>query len=144
MKKNAKRTTQELLSGNAEECARPPTPLSRGDARSPIRLRRRNADGLARDAHTRTPDRSERPGQRAVRNDRHPVFYTQHLGFSVSFVSAGLVAATLLAIGGDLISGRFSDASSPKPVLLAGLVLSAIATALLLVVWDQVSFVVAL
>lgn len=72
------------------------------------------------------------------------LFYTQHLGFSVSFVSAVLVAATLLAIGGDLISGRFSDASSPKPVLLAGLVLSAIATALLLVVWDQVSFVVAL
>ena len=72
------------------------------------------------------------------------LFYTQHLGFSVGFVSGVLVIATLLAIGGDLISGRFSDASSPKPVLLAGLMLSAIATTLLLVVWGQASFVVAL
>lgn len=69
------------------------------------------------------------------------LFYTQHLGFSLGFVSATLVAATLLAIGGDLVSGRVSDASSPKPVLLAGLVLSALATALLLLVRGPVSFV---
>lgn len=72
------------------------------------------------------------------------LFYTQHLGFSVGVVSGALVLATVLAIGGDLVSGRFSDASSPKPVLLSGLALSAVATALLLVVWDGVSFVVVL
>lgn len=72
------------------------------------------------------------------------LFYTQHLGFSVGVVSVALVLATVLAIGGDLVSGRFSDASSPKPVLLAGLALSALSTALLLAVWDEASFVVAL
>lgn len=72
------------------------------------------------------------------------LFYTQHLGFSVGFVSGVLVLATVLAIGGDLISGKFSDSASPKPVLLAGLALSALATALLLVVWDGASFVVVL
>lgn len=72
------------------------------------------------------------------------LFYTQHLGFSVGVVSGALVLATVLAIGGDLVSGRFSDASSSKLVLLSGLALSAVATALLLVVWDGVSFVVVL
>ncbi|ATG52002.1 hypothetical protein CFK38_11070 [Brachybacterium vulturis] len=72
------------------------------------------------------------------------LFFTQHLGFSVGFVSAVLVVATVLAIGGDLLSGRFSDASSPKPVLLAGLILSAVATALLLAVREQVGFVLVL
>lgn len=72
------------------------------------------------------------------------LFYTQHLGFSVGWVSATLVVATLLAIGGDLLSGKVSDASSPRPVLIAGLALSALATTLLLVVWNEVSFVVAL
>lgn len=72
------------------------------------------------------------------------LFYTQHLGFSVGFVSAVLLAATVLAIGGDLVSGRVADASGPKPVLLAGLALSAVATALLLVVRGEVSFVLVL
>jgi MFS family permease len=72
------------------------------------------------------------------------LFYTQHLGFSVGFVSGVLVAATVLAIGGDLVSGRFSDASSPEPVLLTGLILSAVATSLLLVVRDEISFVLVL
>lgn len=62
------------------------------------------------------------------------LYYTRHLGFPVGLVSTVLVGATVLAIGGDLLSGRFSDRASPKPVLLAGLVLSAAATALLLVV----------
>ncbi|MGO1228633.1 MAG: MFS transporter [Brachybacterium sp.] len=72
------------------------------------------------------------------------LFYTQHLGFSIGFVSGILVLATVLAIGGDLVSGRFSDSASPKPVLLAGLALSALATALLLVVWDEASFTLVL
>lgn len=72
------------------------------------------------------------------------LFYTQHLGFSVGFVSAALFAATVLAIGGDLASGRISDATSPKPVFLSGLVLSALATTLLLVVRDSAGFVVVL
>ncbi|MGO1808908.1 MAG: MFS transporter, partial [Micrococcaceae bacterium] len=72
------------------------------------------------------------------------LFYTQHLGFSIGVVSAALFAATVLAIGGDFLSGKVSDASSPKPVFLSGLVLSALATALLLAVWNEVSFVMAL
>lgn len=72
------------------------------------------------------------------------LYYTRHLGVPVGVVSAVLVAATVLAIGGDLLSGRYSDRASPKPVLLAGLVLSAAATALLLVVDGLTSFVLVL
>ncbi|WP_299305163.1 MFS transporter [uncultured Brachybacterium sp.] len=72
------------------------------------------------------------------------LFYTQQLGFSIGVISSALVLATVLAIGGDLVAGKFSDTASPKPVLLAGLVLSALATALLLLVGNQASFVVAL
>lgn len=72
------------------------------------------------------------------------IYYTRYLGFSVSFVSATLFAATVLAIGGDFFSGRASDASSPKPMLLSGLILSAFSTLLLVAVWNKVSFVVAL
>src|SRR5699024_8803870 len=67
------------------------------------------------------------------------LYYTRHLGVPVGVVSAVLVAATVLAIGGDLLSGRYSDRASPKPVLLAGLVLSAAATALLLAVDGLIS-----
>lgn len=72
------------------------------------------------------------------------LFYTQYLGFSIGLVSTALFAATVLAIGGDFLSGKISDAWSPKPVFLSGLVLSALATAVLVVVWNGVSFVVAL
>lgn len=72
------------------------------------------------------------------------IFYTQHLGFSIGFVSAALFGATVLAIGGDFLSGKVSDLYSPKPVFLAGLILSAAATMLLLAVWNGVSFMVAL
>ena len=72
------------------------------------------------------------------------LFYTQHLGFSVGFVSATLLGATLLAISGDLLSGRVSDSVSPKPVLLAGLLLSALASAALLAVEGRSSFAVVL
>ena len=72
------------------------------------------------------------------------LFYTRHLGFPIGLVSAVLVGATVLAIGGDLLSGRYSDRSSPKPVLLAGLVLSAVATAALPAVEGRVSFVLVL
>lgn len=72
------------------------------------------------------------------------LFYTQYLGFSIGFVSAVLFAATVVAIGGDFLAGKVSDASSPKPVFLSGLILSALATTLLLVVRSEVSFVAAL
>lgn len=72
------------------------------------------------------------------------LFYTQQLGFSVGLVSGALMLATVLAIGGDLVAGKFSDTASPKPMLLAGLLLSALATTLLLLVGNQVSFVLAL
>lgn len=72
------------------------------------------------------------------------LYYTQYLGFSVGFVSAVLFAATVLAISGDMISGRISDASSPKRVFIAGLILSAAATLLLLVAATTVLFIVTL
>lgn len=72
------------------------------------------------------------------------VFYTEHLGFSAGAVSTVLFAATFLAIGGDLVSGRISDASSPKPVFLAGLILSALAITALLAVGNRIGFVMAL
>ena len=72
------------------------------------------------------------------------LFYTQHLGFSIGMVSTALFTATVLAIGGDFLSGKISDAWSPKPVFLSGLVLSALATAVLVVVWNGLSFVIAL
>lgn len=72
------------------------------------------------------------------------LFYTQYLGFSVGFVSAALFASTVLAIGGDFLGGKISDGSSPKPVFLSGLILSAVASALLLMVWNNSSFIVAL
>lgn len=72
------------------------------------------------------------------------LFYTQHLGLPIPFVSLALLIATLLAIGGDLLSGRITDASSPKPVLLSGLLLSASATAALLPVQGEVTFVIVL
>src|SRR5699024_8980378 len=40
--------------------------------------------------------------------------YTRYLGFPVGLVSTVLVGATVLAIGGDLLSGRYSDRASPK------------------------------
>ena len=72
------------------------------------------------------------------------IYYTQVLGFSVGFVSTALFIATVLAIAGDLVSGKASDRLSPKPVFLTGLVLSAIATALLLVVAGNISFIITL
>ncbi|PCC35993.1 MFS transporter [Brachybacterium alimentarium] len=72
------------------------------------------------------------------------LYYTQHLGFSVSFVSAVLFGATVLAISGDLISGRVSDASSPKKVFVSGLILSAAATLLLLIAETSLLFIVTL
>lgn len=72
------------------------------------------------------------------------LYYTQYLGFSVGFVSAVLFVATVLAISGDLVSGRVSDASSPKRVFIAGLILSTVATLLLLVAETKVLFVVTL
>src|SRR5690625_696995 len=39
------------------------------------------------------------------------IFYTQHLGFSIGFVSAALFGATVLAIGGDFLSGRIGRES---------------------------------
>lgn len=72
------------------------------------------------------------------------LYYTQHLGFGIEFVSLVLAGATLVAIGGDLLSGRLSDRSSPKPLLLSGLLLSAIASVVLLAVDGAASFVVAL
>lgn len=72
------------------------------------------------------------------------IYYTQILGFSVGFVSTALFVATILAIAGDLVSGKVSDRLSPKPVLLAGLALSAVAAALLLIVADNISFIITL
>lgn len=72
------------------------------------------------------------------------LYYTQILGFSVGFVSTVLFAATALAIGGDLLSGRVSDSSSPRRVFIAGLLLSTVATLLLLVAGTRPLFVVTL
>jgi len=72
------------------------------------------------------------------------LFYTQQLGFSVGLVSAALLGATLLAIGGDLLSGGISDTTSPKPVLLTGLLLSALASVALLAIRSEVGFVLVL
>lgn len=52
------------------------------------------------------------------------IFYTQVLGFSIAFVSLALTVATLVAIAGDLISGSAADRYSPRPVLMAGLLVS--------------------
>lgn len=70
------------------------------------------------------------------------IYYTQFLGFSIGFVSAALFGATLLAIAGDLVSGRVSDRRSPKPVLLTGLMLSAVAVTMLVFVRSPASFLV--
>lgn len=72
------------------------------------------------------------------------VYYTEVLEFSIGFVAAALMVATALAILGDLASGRISDRLSPRPVFLAGLLLSGGAVLLLLIAHDPAAFVTAL
>lgn len=72
------------------------------------------------------------------------VYYTTVLGFSIGFVAAALMAATLVAILGDLASGRIADRHSPRPVFLAGLVVSGCAALLLLLAHHRVTFIAVL
>lgn len=68
------------------------------------------------------------------------IYYTKHLGFSVGFVSTVLFVATVLAMGGDFLSGRLSDRGSPKPIFLIGLLMSAAASLGLVLVRDGGTF----